>query len=50
MKAIEKKSAIESLCFEVKDFATKNTIILKQNGVIFKSFSNIHSAYKSVVK
>ena len=49
MKASEKKSAIEALGFSVKDYATKNAIIVKGDNYN-KSFSSIHTAYKSIVK
>lgn len=49
MKAIEKKSAIISLGFEVKDFATKSNVTI-QNGSTKKYYASIHSAYRSIVK
>ena len=49
MKASEKKSAIEALGFSVKDYATKNAVIVKMESAN-KSFSSIHSAYKSIIK
>lgn len=50
MKATDKKTAIESLGYEVKDFITKKNVIIKKDGVVYKCFSNIHSAYMSIVK
>jgi len=49
MKATEKKSVIEFLGFEVKDYATKSAVIVKGDN-FYKSFCSIHSAYKSIVK